>query len=99
MITRVRVASPLMFENRMPRYEILSEDAMAVFEGGWRRLISEMGVEFLHDEAVARFREAGQAVDGNVVRFDPDFVLEQVAKAPAEFDLAARNADRTIHVG
>ncbi len=99
MITRVRVASPLMFENRMPRYEILSEDAMAVFERGWRRLISEMGVEFLHDEAVARFREAGQAVDGNVVRFDPDFVLEQVAKAPAEFDLAARNADRTIHVG
>jgi trimethylamine--corrinoid protein Co-methyltransferase len=99
MITRVRVASPLMFENRMPRYEILSEDAMAVFERGWRRLISEMGVEFLHDEAVARFREAGQAVDGNVVHFDPDFVLEQVAKAPAEFDLAARNADRTIHVG
>ena len=42
MITRVRVASPLMFENRMPRYEILSEDAMAVFEGGWRRLIAEM---------------------------------------------------------
>src|SRR3954454_3227421 len=99
MITRVRVASPLMFENRMPRYEVLSEEAMAVLEGGWRRLISEMGVEFLHDEAVARFREAGQSVDGNVVRFDPDFVLEQVDRAPAEFDLVARNPERTIRVG
>src|SRR5689334_10209369 len=99
MITRVRVASPAMFENLMPRYEILSEDAMAVLERGWRRLISEMGVEFLHDEAVERFREAGQAVDGNVVRFDPEFVLEQVAKAPTEFDLVARNPERTIRVG
>ena len=83
----------------MPRYEVLSEEAMAVLERGWRRLISEMGVEFLHDEAVDRFRRAGQAVDGNVVRFDPEFVLEQVAKAPSEFDLAARNPERTIHVG
>jgi trimethylamine--corrinoid protein Co-methyltransferase len=99
MITRVRVASPLMFENRMPRYEVLSEEAMAVLEGGWRRLISEMGVEFLHDDAVERFRKAGQSVDGNVVRFDPDFVLEQVARAPAEFDLVARNPERTIRVG
>ncbi|HEY0387471.1 MAG TPA: trimethylamine methyltransferase family protein [Gaiellales bacterium] len=88
-----------MFENLMPRYEVLSEEAMAVLERGWRRLISEMGVEFLHDEAVDRFRRAGQAVDGNVVRFDPEFVLEQVAKAPSEFDLAARNPERTIHVG
>ena len=99
MITLFRVASPAMFENLMPRYEILSEDAMAVLERGWRRLISEMGVEFLHDGAVERFRAAGQAVDGQVVRFDPEFVLEQLAKAPAEFDLAARNPERTIHVG
>jgi trimethylamine---corrinoid protein Co-methyltransferase len=88
-----------VFENLMPRYEVLSEDAMAVLERGWRRLISEMGVEFLHDEAVDRFRRAGQTVEGNVVRFDPEFVLEQVAKAPSEFDLAARNPERTIHVG
>jgi trimethylamine---corrinoid protein Co-methyltransferase len=88
-----------VFENAMPRYEVLSEDAMTVLERGWRRLISEIGVEFLHDGAVEHFRRAGQAVDGNVVRLDPDFVLEQVGKAPAEFDLAARNPDRSIHVG
>jgi trimethylamine--corrinoid protein Co-methyltransferase len=83
----------------MPRYEVLSGDAMDVLERGWRRLISEIGVEFLHDGALDRFRAAGQTVEGNVVRFDPEFVLEQVAKAPAEFDLVARNPERTIHVG
>ena len=28
-----------MFRNRMPRYEVLSEQAMATLDGGWRRLI------------------------------------------------------------
>ena len=36
-----------MFQNNMPRYEILSQDAMAVLDKGWRRLVSEMGVEFM----------------------------------------------------
>ena len=32
------VVQPGGFVNRMPRYEILSEDAMATIERGWRRL-------------------------------------------------------------
>ena len=36
-----------MFVNRMPRYEILSEDAVATLDGGWRRIVSELGIEFL----------------------------------------------------
>ena len=88
-----------MFDKRVPHYELLSEDAMATIEGGWRRLISEIGVEFLHDDAVELFRQAGQRIEGQVVHFDPDFVLEQVAKAPSEYDLVARNPDRTVRVG
>src|SRR5207245_1614685 len=42
---------------------------------------------------------AGQEVEGELVRFDPDWILEQVAKAPREFDLQARNPDRTVHIG
>src|SRR3954466_8764127 len=71
----------------MPRYEILSEDAMAVLDRGWRRIATEIGIEFLLDEAVEAFRAAGQqVVDGNRVILDPEFVLEQVAKAPREFE-------------
>jgi trimethylamine--corrinoid protein Co-methyltransferase len=88
-----------MFRNPMPRYEILSADAMASLEGGWRRLISEVGVEFLSERALDLFRQAGQRVEDNNVFFDPDFVLEQVAKAPVEFDVTARNPANSVHIG
>ena len=83
----------------MPRYDILSPDAMAVLEGGWRRLISEIGIEFLNDDALELFRKAGQKVDGELVKFDPDWVIEQAAKAPSEYTLAARNPARDVRMG
>jgi trimethylamine---corrinoid protein Co-methyltransferase len=88
-----------MFRNRMPRYEVLSDQAMASLDAGWRRLVSEIGVEFMSDRALELFREAGQKVDDNTVFLDPDFVMEQVAKAPAEFDVQARNPEHSIHIG
>jgi trimethylamine---corrinoid protein Co-methyltransferase len=88
-----------MFRNQMPRYEILSEDAMAVLDQGWRRLVSEIGVEFMSDRALDLFRAAGQKVEDNNVFFDPDFLLEQVAKAPKEFDVQARNPAKSVHIG
>src|SRR6478672_11736578 len=83
----------------MTRYEVLSEDAMATIERGWRRLLQEIGIAFNHPEALRLLREAGQAVEGDVVRFDPDFVLEQVALAPSTFTLHARNPARSFPVG
>jgi trimethylamine--corrinoid protein Co-methyltransferase len=89
-----------MFVNSLPRYEILSEEAIDVLDRGWRRIVTELGVEFMLPEAVEYFRRAGQTVEGeNLVKLDPDFVLEQVAKAPREFDLQARNPERSVHIG
>src|SRR5215216_878164 len=76
-----------MFANAMPRYEILSEEAMDVLDRGWRRIVSELGVEFLLDEAVEEFRKAGQKVDGQNVKLDP------------EFDVQARNPEHSVHIG
>ena len=88
-----------MLINELPRYEILDESSLQELERGWRRIVSELGIDFLHDEALAAFEAAGQEVDGQLVKFDPDWILEQVAKAPREFDLQARNPANTIHVG
>ena len=88
-----------MFVNTMPRYEILSADAIEVLDRGWRRIVSEIGVQFAKPEAVELFRKAGQQVDDDVVRLDPEFVLEQVAKAPREFDVQARNPANNVHIG
>ncbi|TMK69962.1 MAG: trimethylamine methyltransferase family protein [Actinobacteria bacterium] len=88
-----------MLVNELPRYEILDEAALQELERGWRRIVSELGIEFLHDESLDYLRGAGQSVDGQLVKFDPDWILEQVAKAPQEFDLQARNPERTVHIG
>ncbi len=88
-----------MFRNTMPRYEVLSAEAIATLDAGWRRIVTEIGVEFMSDRALALFKSAGQRVEDNTVFLDPDFVLEQVAKAPREFDVQARNPEHTIHLG
>src|ERR1051325_8271255 len=92
-----------MLINEMPRYEILDEAALQEIEHGRRRIVSELGLDFgtsePHAESVALLEAAGQKVDGQLVKLDPDWVLEQVAKAPREFDLQARNPANTIHVG
>jgi trimethylamine--corrinoid protein Co-methyltransferase len=88
-----------MFRNQMPRYEILSQDAIAVLERGWKRIVSEIGIQFAKPEAIELFKAAGQSVEDDVVKLDPDFVLEQVAKAPREFDVQARNPANNVHVG
>ena len=88
-----------MFVNHQPRYEILSEDALDTLDRGWRRIVSEIGVEFLLDEAVDVLREHGQRAEGPLVKFDPDWVIEQIRKAPAAFELQARNPARNVHIG
>jgi trimethylamine---corrinoid protein Co-methyltransferase len=88
-----------MFRNTMPRYEILTPDAIAVLERGWKRIVTEIGVQFAKPEAVELFRAAGQSVDGDVVKLDPEFILEQIAKAPREFDVQARNPANNVHIG
>ena len=76
-----------MFINKMPRYEILSEESMATLTKGWRRIVSEIGIEFASPWAVDLLKEAGQEVSGENVKFDPDWILKQVAKAPQEFEI------------
>ena len=88
-----------VFVNTMPRYEVLSEGSMAVLEEGWRSIVRDIGIEFQWEPALELFRAAGQTVEGELVKLDPDFVLEQVAKAPSEFGITARNPARSRRFG
>ncbi|CAN5607526.1 hypothetical protein BH23ACT6_BH23ACT6_20900 [soil metagenome] len=56
-------------------------------------------MEFDNDDALEWFRKAGQKVEGQTVFLDPEFVLQQVAKAPREFDVHARNPANTVRIG
>ncbi|MEY4967946.1 MAG: hypothetical protein RIQ73_645 [Actinomycetota bacterium] len=72
---------------------------MATLTLGWRRIVSEIGIEFMSPWAIDVLRDAGQTVEGDNVKFDPDWILKQCALAPSEFNLRARNPKNNVHIG
>lgn len=88
-----------MFRNDMSYVEVLSPEAIEVIERGWMRLVREIGIEFTHEESLELLRDAGQRVEGEVVYFDPDWVLEQVAHTPSTFHLRARDPRYDVTIG
>jgi trimethylamine---corrinoid protein Co-methyltransferase len=62
-------------------------------------ILSEIGVEFLNDEALVLFRQAGCSVDGQNVRMDADFVEAMLARAPGAFTITPRNPERAVRIG
>ena len=88
-----------MILNTAPRFEPLSDDALATLDSGVDRLAAEVGVQFDHPRALELFREAGQTVDGETVLFDPEFLRAQAAHAPETFSIRARNPERDLEIG
>ena len=81
--------------------DLLSEEQVERIHQASLAVLRDMGVEFMSDEALDVLERAGADVDRDtqIVRFDPDLVLESIAKAPAEFDVEPRNPERSFHVG
>ena len=63
------------------------------------RILTEIGTDVLHEPAREALAAAGQRVEDERVRYDPDWVIEQVAKAPATFPIQARNPERSVVIG
>jgi trimethylamine--corrinoid protein Co-methyltransferase len=85
-----------VFEQHLAPVEVVTPEGMDALERGWRRLVSELGIQFQHEGVLERFRAAGQTVEGDVVKLVPDWVLEHIGKAPDAFTLLARGAGRDI---
>ena len=79
--------------------EPLTPDGVAAIHDGAMRILEEIGIQFLNPEAIEILREAGCTIDGENVRMGRDFVMEMVAKAPAQFEIAARNPDHNLPIG
>jgi trimethylamine--corrinoid protein Co-methyltransferase len=88
-----------VWKNPLKPYDLLSEEAVNTIHEQAMTILEEIGVDFLHDEAREVFRKAGMPIEENRVRFDRSFILEQVAKTPATFDLQARNSKRSVILG
>ncbi len=79
--------------------EPLDEAGVQSIHKGAMRILKDIGIRFLNEEALALFRQAGVRVEGETVRMDEDFVMEMVRKAPSEFTVTPRNEARALPFG
>lgn len=88
-------------KNRLPPIEVLSADEVESIHHASLALLAEIGMEMHDPWARELLGKAGCDVDhGSMrVRMDPDFIEEQIAKAPSEFTLRARNPERSLTLG
>ncbi|MFT6271385.1 MAG: trimethylamine--corrinoid protein Co-methyltransferase [Dinoroseobacter sp.] len=79
--------------------EPLDEAGVQAIHDGAMRILEEIGIEFLNEESIELFKQAGCKVDGTNVKMGRDWVMEMLARAPATFTLTPRNPDRKLIVG
>ena len=73
---------------------------MATLDGGWRRLVTEIGVEFMSDRALELFRAGRAEGRGQRRPVRPGLPAGAGgARRPASFDVQARNPANTVHIG
>ena len=89
---------------RLPRnpdkpVEPLREEGVLAIHKGAMRILSEIGIEFLNEEAREHLARAGCKVTGTNVRMDEDFVMEMVRRAPSSFTITPRNPERQLIIG
>ncbi|MEL7027278.1 MAG: trimethylamine methyltransferase family protein [Pseudomonadota bacterium] len=82
-----------------PTIDPLTDEGVEAVHEGAMRILEEIGIEFLNQEALTLFRKSGAKVDGERVWLDRDFVMEMVAKAPDRFTITPRNPDRELTMG
>ncbi|SLN49062.1 Trimethylamine methyltransferase (MTTB) [Falsiruegeria litorea R37] len=81
-----------------PTEPLPPEGVEAIHEGAMR-ILEEIGVAFLNEEALGILREAGCKIDGEIVRFDRHWIMEMIGKAPSTFTITPRNLERELTVG
>lgn len=90
-----------LIENHLPPTILLDPQAEERIHEASMRILEEVGIEFLDDESIALWRQAGADVQPNsrLVRIDRHLLLELIAQAPSTFHWHARNPDRSVTVG
>jgi trimethylamine---corrinoid protein Co-methyltransferase len=79
--------------------EPLDEAALDAVHAQAMRVLREVGTEVHDDDMLGLLAGAGQRVDGTRVYWDEDFVMAQLALAPATFEVSGRGAGRTVTIG
>jgi len=79
--------------------EPLDEEGVREVHDGAMRVLEEIGIEILNEEALVIFGKMGCIVDGANVRMGREMAMELVAAAPSEFTITPRNKARELTIG
>jgi trimethylamine---corrinoid protein Co-methyltransferase len=79
--------------------EILTQDDLGGIHETAMRLLSEVGVDFPYQPAVAIFRQHGIRTERSRVHLTERQVTDALATVPATFTIAARNPQRSVDIG
>jgi len=88
-----------MISREMQALNYLKEEDLEKIHQASLSILEKNGVEFHLEEAREILKKGGAKVEGEKVFFPPEMVMEQVALAPSEFTLHARNPENTVVVG
>jgi len=62
-------------------------------------ILQNTGIRFPHPEALEIFSKHGFKVDGQLVYFQEDQIMERIKDIPSTFTIQARNPDRNVIIG
>ncbi len=81
--------------------EPLPPEGVEAIHDAAMRVLEEVGIEFLNEEAKDYLRKAGCTVDpdSDNVRMDRAWVMEMISHVPSQFDIIPRNPDKKITIG
>ena len=98
--TAHRVEAAPFIRRRIPNYEILDEEGLALIEANAETVLEETGVRFADNPAALElWRGAGAEVRGDRVHLPKGLARSLCATAPREYVQHARNPERNVTIG
>ncbi len=90
-----------LLENLYSPIEVRRPEQIEAIHDTSLRILEEIGMDFLHPEALDILKRAGADVEAGTqrARFDRGLIEESIAAVPAEYPLHARNPAHDLRVG
>ena len=95
--------SPAFIQRRLPHFDVLAEEELAIIEAHVDWMIENIGVAFRDDPAALDiWRKAGitpQGEHGDLIKADAKWIRSLCAMAPSQFEQISRNPQRSVTIG
>ncbi|MEM7596494.1 MAG: trimethylamine methyltransferase family protein [Pseudomonadota bacterium] len=82
-----------------PPIEQFGADEIEAIHGASLTVLRDIGIKVLSEEARALYVSAGMRAEGEIIRFDPDALMDLIAQAPSKVTLYGRGEGREVVIG